>query len=427
MEYQQYYPTYKFEDRDVVLAEFEEAQRIANTQSKLYGQLANILIAFLTVGLTLLLNSFEDTTGNFLGALKDNLILLNILFGGVALVILRYFIELQRTIVINSRKVVTLRRMLGLDYGHLQLTLPNWRVEGATNPFVIKIFPGWFKFGSSPFWIITIALNLIWYLSSKIIYSETPWVFWYFINIAITIFFIFIYRYQLKEVHETMFLVFVKSLAYIFQIKLLPNFENIIYRGQLAVYEKNRLKYETKNLEKILVNIEDIRFYSHRGIDVKAFLRAFLSLIPYFRKKKKYVKSGGSTITMQLSRTLFIPSNQNRFFRKIVEILLALWLDKQFSKEFILSLYLTSARFETGKNGFISATKHFFPDKKNRIYSNEEAFFLIERLSNVTSTYRVERVKSLYDRTKDQLDLSWDIIKNIYDDQVQAKRIKIKN
>src|SRR5699024_5712025 len=117
MGFQQYYPTYNYKKRDVVLSEFEEAQKIANTQSKLYGQLANILIAFVTIGITLLLKTSEKSTNQAILIIKDNVIIFNVFFGIIGLVILRYFIELQRSIVINSRKVITLRRMLGLEYG----------------------------------------------------------------------------------------------------------------------------------------------------------------------------------------------------------------------------------------------------------------------------------------------------------------------
>jgi len=163
MEFQQYYPTYNYKERDVVLSEFEEAQKIANTQSKLYGQLANLLLAFVTIGITILVKSSDTSNIETITIVKNNIIILDCFLFVIGIVILRYFIELQRTIVINCRKVITLRGMLGLDYGHLQLTIPNWRVEGATNPFVIRLFPGWLRFGSSPFWIIMFSLNILWY------------------------------------------------------------------------------------------------------------------------------------------------------------------------------------------------------------------------------------------------------------------------
>jgi penicillin-binding protein 1A len=414
MEFQQYYPTYNYKERDVVLAEFEEAQKIANTQSKLYGQLASFLLAFTTVGVTILLKTSEKSTNNILNTAQENIILLDVFLCVIALVLLRYFIELQRTIVINSRKVITLRRMLGLDYGNLQLTIPNWRVEGATNPFVVKLFPGWFRFGSSPFWIIILTLNVFWYFSIDSLNSNFIQNYWHFISIGITVIYAIIYRIQLNESHETYYLVVIKNISKIFRIKLISNFEYILYRAKLSVNEKNRLKYRTGNIEKILLNIEDKRFYKHRGIDLKSMIRSIFSLSSKYRKKNGILKSGGSTITMQLCRTLFIPSNQNAVFRKIIEILLSFWIEGQFSKNEILSFYLTSVRFERGVNGVISATKHFFPEKGDKQFSNEEAFLLIERLSNVTSTYRTRRIQSLFDRTSNEIELSIDELTNLY-------------
>jgi penicillin-binding protein 1A len=297
MAFQQYYPTYNYKERDVVLAEFEEAQKIANTQSKLYGQLASFLLAFTTVGVTILLKTSEKSTNNILNTAQENIILLDVFLCVIALVLLRYFIELQRTIVINSRKVITLRRMLGLDYGNLQLTIPNWRVEGATNPFVVKLFPGWFRFGSSPFWIIILTLNVFWYFSIDSLNSNFIQNYWHFISIGITVIYAIIYRIQLNESHETYYLVVIKNISKILRIKLISNFEYILYRAKLSVNEKNRLKYRTGNIEKILLNIEDKRFYKHRGIDLKSMIRSIFSLSSKYRKKNGILKSGGSTIT----------------------------------------------------------------------------------------------------------------------------------
>jgi penicillin-binding protein 1A len=385
MDFQQYYPTYNYKERDIVLSEFEEAQKIANTQSKLYGQLANLLLAFVTIGITILVKSSDTSNLQTITIVKDHIVILDSFLFVIGLVILRYFIELQRTIVINCRKVITLRRMLGLDYGHLQLTIPNWRVEGATNPFVIRLFPGWLRFGSSPFWIIMFSLNILWYLTYNEIDYKIVKDFWYVINIVLTVFYALVYRIQLNETHETFYLSFVKTLAKIFRIKLVDQFEYVLYRAKLSVNEINRLKYNT-------------RFFSHNGIDWKSLGLSFMSLSSRYRKKKGLLKNGGSTIPMQLCRTLFIPANQKLFFRKIIEIMLSKWIEKQFSKTEILDFYLASVRFERNVNGIISATKYFFPKKNDKDYSFEEAFFLIERLSNISSTYRNERIDSLIKR-----------------------------
>jgi len=422
-EFQQYYPTYSFKNRDIVLAEFEEAQRIANTQSKLYGQLANFLIAFVTIGITILLKTVDTPNTEALVLLKENIILFDIFLALITLVVLRYFIEIQRSIIINSRKVVTLRKMLGLDYGHLQLTLPNWRVEGATNPFVINLFPGWWKFGSSPFWTIVLALNVIWYLSFPSI--DSAWIKsnWWLISLMITIFYASTFRIQLYENHETFYLSIVKVFSGILGITLIRDFEYTLYRAKLAVQEKNRLNFDTGHLEKVLIEIEDKRFRNHKGVDFKSLIRSVLSQSKSYRLKKGLLKSGGSTITMQLCRTLFIPANQPPLARKTIEILMAFWIENQFSKNELINFYLTSVRFERSINGIIKATGHFFSESNKRVLTPEESFFLVERLSNVSSTFRQERITTLYLSASKRVELDEIEINKIYDRQMKENKI----
>lgn len=162
--------------------------------------------------------------------------------------------------------------------------------------------------------------------------------------------------------------------------------------------KKNRLQYDTLIVEQMLIEIEDARFFKHKGVDIKALGRSVLSMFKSYRIKKRILKSGGSTITMQLCRTLFIRPNKKVIQRKIIEILLSLWFERLFSKLEIINFYLTSVRFERKINGIISATNYFFPNKKDKKYSYEEAFFLVERLSNISSSYRLERIESLLSR-----------------------------
>lgn len=86
----------------------------------------------------------------------------------------------------------------------------------------------------------------------------------------------------------------------------------------------------------MLIRVEDRRFYTHRGIDLRAIARAFLANI----KARRYVQ-GGSTITQQLVRTLYL-NRQKTLFRKLTEIIVALWIETQMSKEEILRKYMSS-------------------------------------------------------------------------------------
>jgi len=341
------------------------------------------------------------------------MIVISLIYFLFGMLILRYFIELQRSIVINGRKVITLRTMLGLDYGHLQLTLPNWRVEGANNPFVIKLFPGWLSMGSIPYWIMMISSNAIWYFSIQR-YGEMQ-KYGVFGNIFIIIIYSVVFRKFLNDRHETLYLHFCKFISGLLRIQLLERFEYIIYRAKLAVNEINRLKFKTNNIKSMLIAIEDHDFYQHRGVSIKSMGRAMLSQIPSIRKRNNILRSGGSTITMQLIRSLFIPSGQNPLTRKIMEIFLSIWFEFQFSKKEILDFYIASVRYETGCLGLAKGSEHFFGNEK-RVYSNEEAFLLVERLSNIRSSFSVQRINHLVNRIHNlsEIELSESLLFQLY-------------
>lgn len=102
-------------------------------------------------------------------------------------------------------------------------------------------------------------------------------------------------------------------------------------------------------------------------------------------------RAGGSTITQQLVRTLFVVDQTKLFRRKFIEIVLALSLNKVLSKNLQLEMYLSSVRFERGVFGIAAALKYFF-GHTNKGPSKAEAFFLVERISNVRSRLLVEKI-----------------------------------
>ncbi len=426
---EQYYPTYKADHRDVLLIEFEEAQKIANGQTKVYGQVTNILLAVATFAFTFLLDQNDKKSSKVLTLLFSNSISFSIILFLFGAILLRYFVDLQKQITINARKVVVLRTLLGLDYGHIHLTLPDWRVEGATNPFVIKYFNGWLNFKTMPFWLLTITVNSIWWLTTKDLptLSFTLWTGilqlpWIIGNVIFSLTYLLVFRRNLNDRYETTYLNFVEIFCFIFKVKLIDNFEYIIYRAKLSYLELDRLKVNYEKFIKVLVDIEDNDFNSNIGISFKSLLRGFLSRFKIIRNKTGYIQHGGSTITMQLTRSLFIPSNQNKYLRKITELLLSLWLTSQFSKGEILKLYVASVRFESGVLGLSNAIKHFFGDLKAKELTSEEAFFLVERLSNITSTVNCDRISHLATRTKVEIDENKLI--QIYKGQIKCGRLK---
>ena len=127
------------------------------------------------------------------------------------------------------------------------------------------------------------------------------------------------------------------------------------------------------------LSTEDRRFYDHAGVDVRGTLRAALT-----NARSGGVVEGGSTITQQLARNLFLTPEQT-YTRKIREALLALWLEGHFEKDEILSLYLNRIYLGAGAYGIESAALTYF-GKSARDVSLAEAAMLAG-LPKAPSTY----------------------------------------
>lgn len=102
------------------------------------------------------------------------------------------------------------------------------------------------------------------------------------------------------------------------------------------------------------VAIEDRRFYQHYGVDPFGIVRALIANIIH-----RGLSQGGSTITQQLAKNLFL-TQERTIERKIQEILLALWLEQKFSKAEILQLYLNRVYFGAGAYGIEQASQRYF-------------------------------------------------------------------
>lgn len=103
-----------------------------------------------------------------------------------------------------------------------------------------------------------------------------------------------------------------------------------------------------------IISTEDRRFYAHFGFDIVAFTRAMLTNIFMGRYAQ-----GGSTITQQVAKNLFLTSQKN-IKRKTQELLLAFWLEHKFSKKQILTLYLNRVYLGAGTYGIEAASQKYF-------------------------------------------------------------------
>ncbi len=103
-----------------------------------------------------------------------------------------------------------------------------------------------------------------------------------------------------------------------------------------------------------MVSVEDRRYYMHPGVDPIGMARSVM-----VRVQEGYWKQGGSTITQQIARNIFLTNNKT-FGRKIREAILALAMERKFSKEQILELYLNRVYFGGGAYGIDAASRTFF-------------------------------------------------------------------
>ena len=117
------------------------------------------------------------------------------------------------------------------------------------------------------------------------------------------------------------------------------------------------------------IAIEDRRFYYHPGFDPIGMSRAIVANMRAGR-----VVQGGSTLTQQLAKNLFLSPDQN-LKRKVQELMLAVWLEMKFSKEEILALYLNRVYFGAGAYGIEAASQRYF-DKSAKDLTVGEAALL---------------------------------------------------
>ncbi|HWA23426.1 MAG TPA: PBP1A family penicillin-binding protein, partial [Caulobacterales bacterium] len=146
-------------------------------------------------------------------------------------------------------------------------------------------------------------------------------------------------------------------------------------RGRVIIREgaENAPPVDLKRLPpyvpQAIIAIEDRRFYDHFGVDLSGLMRAAAS-----NMKAGHVVQGGSTITQQLAKNLFLTNNRT-FQRKVQEVALALWLESQFSKRDILALYMSRVYFGAGAYGIEAAAERYF-DKPARDLTLAEAALL---------------------------------------------------
>lgn len=173
------------------------------------------------------------------------------------------------------------------------------------------------------------------------------------------------------------------------------------------------VKYEDIPAEFVsaMISIEDKKYYNHKGVDYKAFFRAAKAIL-----QDRKISQGGSTITMQLARTIYLDTGKY-WQRKVTEIFIALELEKRYSKEKIMEFYLNNIYFSNGYYGIKSACKGYF-DCDLKDLSLSQIAFLCAIPNGPTYYDPIAHI----DHTLERRDL---ILKNLYEDgKISLNRYK---
>lgn len=172
---------------------------------------------------------------------------------------------------------------------------------------------------------------------------------------------LFFYVYGYYSDSTSIFLVDPKYNTYLFD-----NGEQILS----TKYKYVKLDEMPSELIYFLLWTEDREFYEHNGINIKALTRAALTNIKNFS-----IVQGGSTLTQQLAKTVYL-TNERTIKRKIMDIMLAFFLERSYTKEEILEAYMNSVYLGNDISGFGAAAERYYGKELENL-SYEEMLVLI--------------------------------------------------
>jgi 1A family penicillin-binding protein len=162
-------------------------------------------------------------------------------------------------------------------------------------------------------------------------------------------------------------------------------------RPVFTIFKEQRIEIPLERMSphflKAVISVEDQRFYDHRGVDGIRVVAAVVRNVQAGRRAE-----GGSTITQQLARQSFL-TREKRFSRKLKEIVLAGYIESEYTKDQILELYLNKVYFGDGLYGIEAASRGYFAKSALDLDLAEAALLagLIQSPSSYAPTVNLER------------------------------------
>ena len=205
--------------------------------------------------------------------------------------------------------------------------------------------------------------------------------------------------------------------------------ENYDLLYHVGTRDRFYLEYEDipQDMINAIISAEDRTFFEHQGFDFKGIVNAFLVNIKniYSKKNNNYV--GASTITQQLVKNILL-NNDQTISRKIKELILSLRIEKAYSKEFILELYLNEIYFGRRSYGIASAANNYFG--KSIFDLNIQEFAYLAALPKGPNNYDTKKnYKRAFDRRNyvlRQMKENRFISSDIYNNSIEEKIIVLE-
>lgn len=200
-------------------------------------------------------------------------------------------------------------------------------------------------------------------------------------------------------------------------------FRTKMFGVELCEKRKNyvRLGAVPKHFINLLLLAEDASFWSHQGFDWEEIKNSFVT-----NWEKGYFARGGSTITQQLARNLFL-NRQKNLHRKLLEAIITMRLEALLTKKQILERYINVVQFGQNVFGISQASNYYFKKSPNLLRPEESAFLVMllpnpER--NAKSFYQKKLTRFAEGRIKTLLRKLW-ITQGISDEEYQASLVRL--
>lgn len=202
MDWQQYFPTYHFDEnknRDIALEEYKFCCKVVGSEERIFDNLIKYILVFGTILISLLTGMSENLENIFVNIAETENPKYIWYFVGILVILFfvfmtKNFANRQKSIIFAKRKIIILRGMLGIDYGTQEFLFKKGMLEGASMPFSIKLSFHYL------YWIIPILCFIALFIIG--IFLKNPLFYILIFSLLVFIGLISLYIYWILDLNE---------------------------------------------------------------------------------------------------------------------------------------------------------------------------------------------------------------------------------